>query len=617
MEPTFNCDNDNYKNFSFNTNDKNLIPIYSNNHTIDTLPDSYKLPYTQAYLFLLGVKDCGYKLFINGGVVLDYLRFYKLNPDNTYKPKCKDIDFSVALPDSCSIDYYKDKINNMDNCLQTYYAIDKKFIAKLGDYEGTNPPTSQFDFNNRNATEILNKNQNLSPKVLDMLKFVASKKEEDFEYLDVIPILGENNKPKADLKIDAERRDFTINAMYIEMIIDDKKDGSFRINVYDPLNSGYNDLQKVLLRTPLDPYETFMNDGRRLMRIFKMTVKLSDIFPGQSINYSPELMEFIDNDIKFKEVKNKLEKRNATQFNTRNPMDNDLYGVISSVHYPKVVDILLRHKNLLTFFCVPYIELKEPIPVMLPVDNICDDILKLLNHKMCGSMSTLNYNTLITIITCYMHINQLHIINNNQLKKNSYVTDLNIKTINNPGMYNLFARWTQDFSRFKNITILLQLGDHIVFYGNNIELYKIILNSEQFRDEMLKNNANTQCLLNILIFFRNKINVTLPASNKFNQNFVDVINAYLKETSEFMTKNIGMSGKEKGEKRFVIVNKYAEILVPLNEQLLGGFITPNISNMESQLKLQTYKHEKYKNKYLQERKKVDHLISLLYDQKQQ
>lgn len=607
----FNCDNDNYKNFSFGENNKNLIPIYSNDHTIDTLPDSYKLAYTQAYLFLIGLKDCKYTLFINGGVVLDYLRFYKLNEDKTYKPKCKDIDFSVALPGSCSIEYYKDQINNMDQCLQKYYKVNKHFIAKLGDYEGTNPPTSQFDFNNKNATEILSKNQDLPPKILDMLKFLASKQEEDFEYLDVIPILGENNKPKPDLKTDAERRDFTINAMYIEMIIDDKKDGSFHINVYDPLNSGYNDLQKVLLRTPLDPYETFMNDGRRLMRIFKMTVKLSDMFPNQIINYSPELMEFIDNDDKFKQVKDKLEKRNITQFNTRNPMDNDLSSVMSSIHYPKVVDILLRHKNLFTFLCVPYIEIKKPIPV----DAICNDILKLLNPKMCDNMTSLDYNSLITMITCYVHIDQLHITNDTQLRKNSYISDLNTKTINNPGLYNLFARWTQDLKRFKNITVLLQLADYIIFYGNTNNLYAVILNNDPFRNEIIKNNANVQCLLNILIYFQNMINVKLPVQNKFNQNFIDMINTCSQETTEFMTANPNMPGKEKGEKRFEIINNYAKKLTPLNEQSIGGAATLDIDNMANQLRIQTHKHEKYKTRYLAEQKKVNYLLSLLYNQK--
>jgi tRNA nucleotidyltransferase/poly(A) polymerase len=62
-----------------------------------------------------------------------------------------------------------------------------------------------------------------------------------------------------DPKIDAQRRDLTINAMF------------YNINTgqVEDYVGGLKDLQSMVLRTPLDPKKTFMDDPLRMLRVFR------------------------------------------------------------------------------------------------------------------------------------------------------------------------------------------------------------------------------------------------------------------------------------------------------------------------------------------------------------
>ena len=70
------------------------------------------------------------------------------------------------------------------------------------------------------------------------------------------------------LEDDQKRRDFTINAMAFDL-----NDGHFG-ELVDPFNGIY-DLEHGIIRTPIDPWQTFMDDPLRMLRGVRFRCKLS------------------------------------------------------------------------------------------------------------------------------------------------------------------------------------------------------------------------------------------------------------------------------------------------------------------------------------------------------
>ncbi len=71
---------------------------------------------------------------------------------------------------------------------------------------------------------------------------------------------GDSRKPTvepATLQEDAQRRDFTVNALLVDIASGE---------VSDPLGLGLDDLARRTLRTPLDPEQTFSEDPLRMLR---------------------------------------------------------------------------------------------------------------------------------------------------------------------------------------------------------------------------------------------------------------------------------------------------------------------------------------------------------------
>lgn len=79
----------------------------------------------------------------------------------------------------------------------------------------------------------------------------------------------------ATLEEDLLRRDFTVNAMAlpVEALADSLSEGEVYSHIIDPFQ-GIADLQKKILKTPLDPDETFSEDPLRMLRAARFAAQL-------------------------------------------------------------------------------------------------------------------------------------------------------------------------------------------------------------------------------------------------------------------------------------------------------------------------------------------------------
>jgi len=103
------------------------------------------------------------------------------------------------------------------------------------------------------------------------LEFVGARKESYTE---------DSRKPEVEggtIEDDQKRRDFTVNAMAISL----NKDNFGEL--IDPFN-GIDDLEKGILRTPLEPAQTYSDDPLRMMRAVRFASTLNFTIEENSLN---------------------------------------------------------------------------------------------------------------------------------------------------------------------------------------------------------------------------------------------------------------------------------------------------------------------------------------------
>ncbi len=346
------------------------------------LPEQYKLVFAQYILFTYPIND--YTFLIAGGVPLDIISW--VNIENFIPSKLKDIDLIIKLDKNQSITYYENIINNIDIIIKNFYQIDK-CLSKIGNFDKSVPPTSQFTFDKQTCIKILNTNIfQLLPNFIQFLIKFISNYNGIMECVDLIPFLDNNNHVTDDIYNDAQRRDFTINCMYVNLFFDVSTE-MITINIIDPLNV-MQDLFSYKLQTPLDPTTTFTLDPRRLSRIPKMVEKMLRLF-GQC-NIAENLMMFINDSNDLKNVINILHQ----QYPYREPLHNDIFNVLNSIHFEQVIKKILIYPEMFKLFCGidPCIIINVvPINMMMKIHNKL--ILDGINRYDC--------NALVIIIFAY------------------------------------------------------------------------------------------------------------------------------------------------------------------------------------------------------------------------
>jgi poly(A) polymerase len=182
-------------------------------------------------------KDTGTDVYVVGGFVRDQL----LELD--FK---KDLDFVVL---GSGLEFSKQFAEQFDE-------NDGRLI-EFPDFD-----TARYVFLEEVEQDVVDGEQEKKYKTIMEIEFAGARKE---------AYRSESRKPEvvsATLEEDLSRRDFTVNALARQILPDGSLD-----DIIDPYN-GKRDLKDRILKTPLDPGETFSEDPLRMMRAARFASQL-------------------------------------------------------------------------------------------------------------------------------------------------------------------------------------------------------------------------------------------------------------------------------------------------------------------------------------------------------
>ena len=202
--------------------------------------------------------------------------------------------FSKTLPDPPTLrvagGWVRDKLLGLEST-DIDFALDKmtgeEFVRLALEHYNSNP--------NGNSKENPNENPSGNPNSLEYKGFGVTKfnpeKSKNLEaakimvkgiWIDVVNLRGETYSsdsriPSIEIGTplqDAERRDLTINSLFFNLT---------SRQVEDHTGMGLSDLAQGIIRTPLGPYSTYMDDPLRILRTFRFASRfryevVEDIF---------------------------------------------------------------------------------------------------------------------------------------------------------------------------------------------------------------------------------------------------------------------------------------------------------------------------------------------------
>jgi len=304
-------------------------------------------------------------------------------------------------------------------------------------------------------------------------------------------LLQDVTTPTSDIAIDAQRRDFRLNAMYLELVPNGEK---ITVRIIDPLN-GLDDIRNKLLRTPMDPVTTFDNDPRRLVRIIKMAHKLltrmsqgkkQSFFPNPlsfketqegDFNLAPDLTEYLTNsDGSFENAVLKFEG----MYPKRDPIQDDIEKVLNSPPqiYARIVKDLLQYPYMFRMWCCP----RRDTLSTNKINNVCDIIIKLMHkdYRSNSQLDNLSYNSLVTMLITYLQYPKLHLTFDEIITKSK----TQIKGFTNfffisetKGILN--SGWSPRKDPYKNISYIFDMIDMTLAAPNTQQWYCKLIEMHQ------------------------------------------------------------------------------------------------------------------------------------------
>jgi tRNA nucleotidyltransferase (CCA-adding enzyme) len=161
---------------------------------------------------------------------------------------------------------------------------------------------------------------------------------------------------------DLARRDFTINAIAMDLVLDDKESP---LSFIDPYN-GRTDVENKLIKAVGNPEERFTEDALRLMRAIRFSTQLS----------------FKIEDKTWEEIKN---NSNLITKIAAERISDEFFKILAS-NFPHEGVVLLKESGLLNFI-IPELLEGENVSQVRPGRHHTDDVLthNLMSLKHCPS----------------------------------------------------------------------------------------------------------------------------------------------------------------------------------------------------------------------------------------